>query len=223
MTPAAPNPPNEAGPDPEPVLVLIKQIKENRLDPALLSAEDRRRCVDVLGAEGYSVPEIAQILKRGERTIYRDRLELRAAHALVVHPQLALQMAGDLVRQAEGSIARLRRIAREPAASAMERSMAEAAAFKVHLDLISKLQSMGYLPRIPTNVVAQVVGATGSEAIATYDQLAQRLEALDLVDRELGVEDSEQRQRRRALGDLLRRARLAAEVEEAYPGPSSAN
>ena len=48
----------EAGP----VLALIKQIKENKVDPAVLSAEDRRRCVDVLWGEGYTVAETAHAI-----------------------------------------------------------------------------------------------------------------------------------------------------------------
>lgn len=112
MTVESPVPEDEAANDATPVLTLIKQIKENKIDPAVLSAADRRRCVEVLWGEGYTVAEIAQILKRAERTIHRDRSELRAAHALHVHPQFAAQMAGELIRQAEGSAGRLRRIAR---------------------------------------------------------------------------------------------------------------
>ena len=199
----------EAGP----VLALIKQIKESKVDPAVLSAEDRRRCVDVLWGEGYTVAETAQILKRGERTIYRDRTELRAAHALHVHPEFAAQMAGELMRQAESSAGRLRRIAREPGASAMERSMAENFAFKVFTDMIGKLQSMGYLPRIPTGVVAQVVGASG-DVIPTLNQLAHRIKELDLVDQELGVCDPESQQRRRTIKELIERGRTAAEIKQ---------
>lgn len=114
--------------------------------------------------------------------------------------------------QAEGSAGRLRRIAREPGASAMERSMAENFAFKVFLDLIGKLQSLGYLPRIPTGVVTQVVGASG-DVIPTLDQLARRIEELDLVDQELGVRDPESQQRRRMLKEVLERGRTAAEIQ----------
>jgi len=213
MTTEPPVPNDELADDAGPVLTLIKQIKENKVDPVVLSAEDRRRCVDVLWSEGYTVAETAQILKCGERTIYRDRSELRSAHALRVHPQFALQMAGELIRQADCSAGRLRRIARESGASAMERSMAENFAFRVHLDMIGKLQSMGYLPRIPTGVVAQVVGASG-DVIPTLDQLAHRIKELDLVDQELGVSDPENQQRRRTLKELIEHGRTAAEIKQ---------
>ena len=220
MTTEPSNSDNQGASDPGPVLTLIRQIKENRLDPALLSTEDRQRCVDVLWSEGYSVPEIAQILQRGERTVYRDRSDLRAAHALRVHPQLAPQMAGELIRQAECSISRLRRIARESGASAMERSMAENLAFKTFVEMIGKLQSLGFLPRVPTGVVAQVVG-TSAEAIATCDQLEQRLADLERIDRESGATDPEVTEERQLLTAWVRRARLAAEVEQARgPSPS---
>jgi transposase-like protein len=214
MTTERPTPRNENTDDVEPVLTLIKQIKENRLDPAVLSTEDRRRCVDLLWSEGYTVAETAQILQRGERTIYRDRTALRAAHALRVHPRFPLEMAGELMRQAESSAARLRRIAREPGASAMERSMAENFAFKVLLDTIGKLQSMGYLPRVPTGVVAQVVGASGDQVIPTYDQLAQRLQELTTVEKELGLDDPAVQKQRKSLYRLVQRGRAEAEIDQ---------
>jgi hypothetical protein len=214
MTTESTTPQDETADGSGPVLTLIKQIKDHKVDPVVLSAEDRRRCVDVLWGEGYTVAETAQILKCGERTIYRDRSELRSAHALRVHPQFALQMAGELMRQADGSAGRLRRIARESGASAMERCMAENFAFKVHLDMIGKLQSMGYLPRVPTGIVAQVVGTSVGDAIATYDHVAQRLEELERVDRELGLNDPERIKRRRILRELLDRGRSAAEIDQ---------
>lgn len=222
MITESPVPQNENNNDTEPVLTLIKQIKENKLDPRLLSAEDRCRCVDVLGCEGYSAAEMAQILKVGERTIFRDRTELRAAHALRVDSQFAPKMAGELIRQAECSIARLRRIAREAGASAMERCMAENFAFKTYVEMLGKLQSMGYLPRVPNSVVAQVVGASG-DVFRALDQSAQRLKVLDLVDREIGQEDPEQLQQRRVLEEIVRRARLAAEVDRLSDRPPDRN
>ncbi len=90
--------------------------------------------------------------------------------------------------------------------------MAENFAFKVFTEMIDKLQSMGYLPRIPTNVVAQVVGPSG-DVIPTLDHLTHRIEELDLTDQELGVCDPENQQRRRMLKELLERGRTVAEIQ----------
>jgi len=199
--------------DAEPVLTLIRKIKENRLDPVLLTPEDRRRCVEVLRGEGYTVPEIGQILNRAERTIHRDLVKIREQHALQLHPQFALQMAGEMVQHAELAIGRLRRIAREPAPSAMERAIAETSAWKVRSDLISKLQSLGYLPRVPTGVVAQVIDHTSNDPIANYDQLKAQIDELEKLDRELGIDDPERSARRRTLTEAVNRGRLSAQVE----------
>ncbi len=56
-----------------PVLEVIRQIKSGSLDPQQLAAAERQACVTHLSAEGLSVPEIGQVLKRCDRTIARDR------------------------------------------------------------------------------------------------------------------------------------------------------
>lgn len=108
----------------------------------------------------------------------------------------------------------LRWIASEPGASAMERCMAENFAFKVSIDMFSKLQSMGYLPRIPTNVVTHVVGGSGGDVIPTLEQLACRIKELDLVDQDLGVSDPVDQQRRRIIKELIEGGRSVAEIQQ---------
>ncbi|MCZ6652565.1 MAG: helix-turn-helix domain-containing protein [Planctomycetota bacterium] len=56
-----------------PVLEVIRLIKAGSLDSRQLAAAERQACVMHLSAEGLSVPEIAQVLKRSDRTIARDR------------------------------------------------------------------------------------------------------------------------------------------------------
>src|SRR5262245_10804348 len=139
-------PPDDAD---QPILSLIQRIKAGQVVPSSLSAEQRRRCVEVLRAEGYTIPEIGEILKRSEKTIRRDIEEIRDELALRPDPNLAARLVGEMNRHAEVSIARLRRIARETSATALERATAEAMAWKVARDSTQLLQSLGYLPRAP--------------------------------------------------------------------------
>lgn len=202
----------------EPVLALIARIKNRQLHPHTLSAEDRRRCVEVLRAEGYSQAEIAQILHRSERTIWRDLEQIKAEHALTVGPQFVETMIGDLVRQAEVSIARLRRIARESEASAMERLMAESSAWKVIRELFEKLQSAGYLPRVPQGIVAEVFQRIEADPIADYEQLAEQIEELQRVGQLTNQEDPRYQDRVRQLLDEVQRGRLSVQVERLKMG-----
>jgi uncharacterized protein with von Willebrand factor type A (vWA) domain len=197
----------------EPVLAIIGRIKNKQLHPHTLSAEDRRRCVEVLRAEGYTQAEIAQILQRSERTIQRDLDQSRADHAVTVGPQFAEAMIGDLIRQAETSAAHLRRIARESAASAMERAMAESFAWKVIRELFEKLQSVGYLPRVPQGIVAELFQHAEIDPVAGYEQLVDQIQELQRVDRALGRDDPDRHQRQLELLDEVQRGRLSVQVE----------
>lgn len=210
MTASAVNP----APADQPVLALIQQIKNKRLEPRLLTPEDRRRCVEVLRGEGYGTAEIAQILSCSERTIRRDLELIRAEHALVQDPRMAEQFIGQLVHEAEISVSRLRRIARESNASAMERLMAEMGAWKVFRELFQSMQSVGYLPRVPSNIVAEVFQRFDVEPIAAYDDLRQQVQEVMEVSKQTGQLDENQAQACLSLLDELERGRLSVQVEK---------
>lgn len=201
--------------DGESVLALIQQIKDRKLSPDTLSADDRRRCVEVLRGEGYSAPEIAQILKKNERTIYRDLDTIRSANALTLDPQFVEKMAGETIRQAEISMTRLRRIAREAGASAMERLMAEGSAWKVHKELVELFQSLGYLPQAPKGIVADIYQHGTADPIATYDELTAQIKRLELIDAQTGYSDPQRGAKLQLLLDEMNRGRLAAQIERA--------
>lgn len=211
MTDSAP--PHRDDEGTQPILTLIAQIRDKRVQAGLLSAEDRRRCVEVLRGEGYGIAEIAQILEKNERTIRRDLEQLRAEHALSPDPRLAERFIGQLVHEAETSMSRLRRIAREQGASAMERLMAESSAWKVFRELFQSLQSVGYLPRMPTNVVAEVFQRFDAEPLATYEELDRQVREIVEVSRESGQYTEEQAKRCLALMDDVNRGRLSARLE----------
>lgn len=207
--------------DKDPVLAIIAKIKDKTLEPRTLSPDDRRRCVEMLYGEGYSTAEMAQILKRDERTIKRDIAAVRAANAFTPTAAFGEQMTGELLRQAEISTARLRRIARESGVSGMERLMAEAAAWKVFKEMIEKLQSLGHLPRVPTSVITTVYQQHDADPIASYDELAQRMEELKRVSRELGGNDPNRLSALEELSDRVERSRLSVQIDRLRHDESS--
>ena len=114
-----------------PVLEVIRQIKAGSLDSQQLAAAERQACVMHLSAEGLSVPEIAQVLKRSERTITRDRRAIQEANALQQDPKFAGEMAGILVNEADACISRIRRAARPADTPPAVRVEAERASFAI--------------------------------------------------------------------------------------------
>ena len=131
------------------VLSLIRRLRDGTLTPGSLDSENRRRCVEHLTGEGYSLTEIGEILSVSERTIARDRKAIRRANALTPDPQLADEMVGHLVREAEVSVSRIRRITREKSTPSSARIDGERACWTIAKDLVETLQRLGYLPTAP--------------------------------------------------------------------------
>jgi hypothetical protein len=154
----------------------LRQIKAGTLTGKSLSVPHRRACVDHLVLEGMSNTDIAAILSVGVRTVERDRQQLRKDHKLRVDPDLVDEVLGQLVREAELTIARLRRIACEKDVGPSERRQATFDAWRVRCELIERLQSVGYLPQAESRFKAQVSLSTAPPP--SHDEVVKEMEAL---------------------------------------------
>ena len=63
--------------DPRNVLTLLEEIREGKLEPKLVTAQERLELVRHLTGEGLQVSEIAKVLQRSDRSISRDRKAIR--------------------------------------------------------------------------------------------------------------------------------------------------
>lgn len=140
----------------QPVMELIQSIKDGRTDPQTLNKELRQRCVEVLMGEGCSIANMAQILKKSEKTIKRDVQEIREINALTPDIELVNKIAGEHLWY--GHIHRnfLMRLARSKDGTVSEKAQAEYYAYLVGADQITKMQSLGYLPSAPRSVVGDI-------------------------------------------------------------------
>ncbi len=125
-------------------------MQSRDLSGSALSVNDRRSCVEYLSAEGYSAAEIAGILSVADRTVLRDRQAIKEKNALGRDPALAGQVAGQLIREADSSMGRLRKLARDREAPHAARVEAERSAFGIFRDMVRTLQRLGYLPEAET-------------------------------------------------------------------------
>jgi DNA-binding CsgD family transcriptional regulator len=137
-------------PDPVPdgpsVLTALRDIQSGARQPNSLSMEDRQRCVEHLTTDGYQTAEIAAILKVAERTVLRDRKAIRKANALQADEGFAAETVGNLIKQADQAIARLRRISREKDTPPAVKVDAERASWGITRDTVELLQRLGHLP-----------------------------------------------------------------------------
>ena len=140
----------------QPLLSLIQEIKSGSTDPKVLPVELRQQIVETLMIEGYVVSQIAQLLNRSEKTIQRDLSQVRSKNSLKPSVDLAKQMIGELVVKARTHNAYLMRLARSKGGSISDKAQAEYSAWRVSKELVEKLQTLGYLPLRPQEIVGDL-------------------------------------------------------------------
>jgi DNA-binding CsgD family transcriptional regulator len=167
------------------VLGLIRALQGGELLGAALSTPDRRRVIEHLWTEGYSVPETAEVIKISERTVQRDRKSIREANAVQRTPALVSETVGALLRQAEAVVGRLRRISRERDTLPPARIDAEKACWVVTKELAETLQSLGYLPTAAQEFKGQVTHSVIADISEMHVQVLQ----LEQLITDVGVQD----------------------------------
>ena len=192
-----------------PVLEVMRQIKAGTLDPQRLAAGERHACVTQLWGEGLSVVEIAQVLKRSERTIARDRQATQRANALTHDPEFAGEVGGRLLSEAELSIGRIRRVTRSPDTPPAVRVEGERACFAIWVALCQRLQSLGYLPNAAQKIEAQLTHH--SVEPPAYEELQSEIARI----KQVTSSDPESVRQLADLEDRLIRARLSDQLAEA--------
>ena len=135
---------------------VIQQIKDGSFNPRTLDKETRQLCIEIFLAEGYTMSTMAQILAKCEKTIQRDLVEIRAKNAVNPDVDLAKEIIGELLTYARIHRAYLMRLARTKDATVSEKAQAEYFAARVGLDLVSKMQTLGYLPLKPNTIIGDV-------------------------------------------------------------------
>lgn len=166
--------------DEQPILTLIQQIKDSVINPETLPKELRQRCVEVLLGEGYNIVTMAQILKRSEKTIKRDLENIRERNAISPDINLAKKIIGEMLMYARINRDHLMKLARTKDASVSEKAQAEYLASRVTMELIQKMQTLGYLPLKPQTIVSDIFHhADNAEQDISFTELRAML--IDIV------------------------------------------
>lgn len=169
-----------------PILKILTQIKDGKFDPKELSTEMRQDCVEYLWqTEGYSVVAIANALHVSERTIKRDKIEIKKKNAQKPSADYALETIGELLQKATSAHEHLMRLSHSSEASVQEKAQAGYYVWKVIQEQAKLLQSLGYLPEKPMQIDADVYHHQQEEESPA--QLKEKLAELE----KLAVEDNE--------------------------------
>lgn len=166
------------------VLSVIRGLQNGAVSAKSLSITNRRACVEHLTGEGYSIVEIAEILKVSERTVARDRQATYEANAIQRDPALVEQVVGRLVQEADTSISCMRRVARGKSTSDSVKVDAAHRCYQVLSDLIQNLQRLGYLPTAAHEIRADLTHHVGD--IPDLPETQAEIERLMLISVETG-------------------------------------
>lgn len=207
------NIPEKINKEERPVYKIIQEIKEGRFEAKDLSKEMRQECVEVLTLEGYSVSTIAQLLDRSEKTIKRDLKEIWQRNSEKPSLELALQMIGEMIHKSKSQQSHLMRLSRSKEGSLQERVQAEYCAWKIQNETIERLQTLGYLPSRPKEIVGDIYHHQ-EEDIKTLAQLKEELITVERITRETGTLDEETKKDINSLRLRIEQAEITQEVKE---------
>ena len=207
-----------------PVLKIIQDIKSGTVDPKKLDRDVRKQCVETLMLEGYNVPQIAQIMGCSEKTIRRDIAQIRERNALAPSVDLCKRMVGDLLMKAEAHRVYLMRLARNPEGSISEKSQSEYLAWKVTEDLIKLLQTMGYMPQKPKEVIGDIIHRMANqETEKSFEELKGVLNDVLSVAEEAGTVSPDLKDSVNALKARLEKANIEYEAKKLLNQQESQN
>lgn len=173
-------------PEEQPILTIIQRIKDNLLDPKLLSKEQRQQCVEVFSAEGLTEVTIAQILNVSTKTISRDLQAIRERNALTPNVDLAKQIIGEYAHKMRIHHAYQMRLARSKEASVSEKIQSEYYASIILNQFIERLQSLGYLPLRPQHMVGDLFHHVADDSERSFDEIKKMVIEIETVSIETG-------------------------------------
>lgn len=186
---------NKVSKEEVPVYKILKQIKDGVLQAKELPKEARQDCVEVLTLEGYSVPSIAQLLDRSEKTVKRDLEEIWQRNSKRPTPEIVLQLIAEMVGKSESQQAHLMRVARSNEGSVQERINAERLAWEIKNQTVERLQSLGYMPTAAQKIVGDVYHHDSEEeAPKTLAQMREELLQIEKIAEETGSLDEKTKQ-----------------------------
>jgi len=196
------------------VLKLLQQIKDKALSPRLISRDMRPLMIGYLILDGWSHSQIAQLFECSEKTIQRDLKDFETINQASPSPEFIRRKVGYFLVAAENQIAALLRIARSPNATNPEKIASEVAVWKIRVDMMTKLQSLGFLPMQAHQVNADITHHLSDAQEQSPQELRQLLDDIERDGKEAGVLNNDAEKRIKAIRVKIQQVELSQEVVE---------
>ena len=196
----------------ERTLSLLQKIQAGTVDPKCIRTAERRLVISYLMADGYSTADMAQILKVSDRSVERDKKVIRETNALAADPELVEQMVGRLVCEAELSVQRIRKTARDKGTPQAVKVDAEHRCYQIISDMVASLQRLGYLPTATPRLQADFTHTFGQ--IPDFAQMQAEVQRLRQITGETQGTDPQLTEQLNQIETQLVKVNLAGQIEK---------
>ncbi len=190
---------------------LVDDIVAGLVHVKSLSKPNRAVYVEALSGEGYGPSEMAKLLRVTSKTIGRDICDLRAKHAVERSPKFVKETVGNLVRQADLTVRRLRRTVRREDTDPRDAIYAERECWQIWRELMEVLQKLGYLPTAALEVHGDITHQVALQ-VPSYQQLQEELGRIEKI-QATSEEDEEAVMRLRSMRTKVERLAVAEEIQ----------
>jgi len=195
----------------KPILKILQELKDGRIDAQDLSRDMLIDCTEILTIEGYSKASIGQILDKCQRSINRYLQEIWGRNAKRPSPEAALCVIGEFILKSRAQQEHLSRLTRSQEGSLQERVQAAYYAFKIHDGTIARLQVLGFLPAAPQKLIGDVYHHDGGET-RTLSQLKEELISIVKAAEDEGVLDQVMKEKIKLLNLKIDKAEIAEDI-----------
>jgi hypothetical protein len=200
-------------PDEVSIHSILSEIKSGAIDPETLPKPTRQLCVEILAFEGHQPSALAQLLKVSDKTIKRDLQEIHERNSVTPSPELAKQLVGECIQKTRMHYSYIVRLARGKEGTLTEKVQAEFLAWRTQKEFLQLMQSLGYLPLRPQEVVGNVVHHVSKESeIEALDEIRQTILAIEQTAKECGGISTEVQEKVEKLKLEVHKTELAEEA-----------
>jgi hypothetical protein len=166
-----------------PSVKIIQQIKDGLIDPKEMPIEMRQAIVECLLCQFMKIPQIAAFLKKTDRTIQRDEVEINIRNSRKPSPDYALELITELKRKSTATQEQLMTLAKSEDGSVQEKSQAAFFLWKTIQEEMKLLQSLGYLPEQPFRLEATLTQKNERDIPKLKTELAEAEKVASETDR----------------------------------------
>ncbi len=191
---------------------LLQKIKAGHTDPESIRKVDRHLIVEMLMADCATVPEIAKILVVSERTVKRDKKEIRAANAIERDPNLVGQMVGRLSTEVDTATQRIRRAIRDPRATPAVKVDGEHRCYQIFSDFFRHLQRIGFVPTAVQEIRGDLTHHFAEPP--AFDEIQKEAARIEQIARDVGAVDPQTTALIVEMRDQMARLALGEKLEK---------